>query len=81
MNVVLPQAPIRYDAEDQAQLRNALQRAFQAVPVTPAIKGYGTPTGAVRLANFPGATATLAQTSAMVAQIILDLQNAKRFAP
>jgi hypothetical protein len=36
--------------------------------------GYGTPTGASKLANFPGATATLAQTSAALAQLILDLK-------
>lgn len=34
---------------------------------------YGTPTGPVKLINFPGASATLAQTSAMVAQLIADL--------
>ncbi|TCK39629.1 hypothetical protein B0G84_4969 [Paraburkholderia sp. BL8N3] len=39
------------------------------------IAGYGAPTGAAKLSNFPGATATLAQTSAMVAQIIADLRT------
>lgn len=38
------------------------------------VTGYGTPTGNVKLANFPGATATLAQTSAQVAQLIIDLK-------
>lgn len=36
--------------------------------------GYGTPTGNVKTANFPGATATLLVTSEMVAQLILDLK-------
>lgn len=39
------------------------------------IAGYGTPTGPVKLASFPGASATLAQTSAMVAQLITDLKT------
>lgn len=38
------------------------------------ITGYGTPTGASRTANFNGASATLAQTSAQLAQVILDLK-------
>ena len=38
------------------------------------VTGYGTPTGASRLSNFPGASATLAQTSAQVAQMITDLK-------
>ena len=36
--------------------------------------GYGTPTGNVKTSSFPGATATLVQTSEMVAQLILDLK-------
>lgn len=39
------------------------------------ISGWGTPTGGARTANFPGASATLAQTSAVVAQLILDLKT------
>lgn len=42
--------------------------------------GYGTPTGASKIANFPGATATLAQTSAMVAQIVQELKARGIFA-
>lgn len=38
--------------------------------------GYGTPTGNVQLASFPGATATLAQTSAELAQLLTDLKAA-----
>lgn len=36
--------------------------------------GYGTPTGASQTANFPGASATLAQTSAQLAQLLTDLK-------
>lgn len=43
--------------------------------VGPKIAGYGTPTGNSKLANFPGASATLAQTSAQVAQIVVDLKT------
>lgn len=43
--------------------------------VGPRITGYGTPTGNVQLASFPGATATLAQTSAELAQLITDLKT------
>lgn len=41
----------------------------------PRIVGYGTPTGNAQLVNFPGATATLAQTSAELAQLITDLKT------
>lgn len=37
--------------------------------------GWGTPTGGGVIANFPGATATLAQTSQTVAQILLALKS------
>jgi hypothetical protein len=39
------------------------------------VSGYGTPTGNTRVANFPGASATLAQTSAQVAQLVADLKT------
>lgn len=39
------------------------------------ITGYGTPTGGSKLANFPGATATLVQTSKALAQLIVDLKT------
>lgn len=39
--------------------------------------GYGTATGGSRISNFPGATATLLQTSQMLAQLILDLKAGK----
>lgn len=42
---------------------------FGATPVAQAT-GFGTPTGASRLANFPGATATLTQTTGAVADMI-----------
>lgn len=41
---------------------------------TATLTGWGTPTGAAVIANFPGATATLAQTSSVVAQIIATLK-------
>jgi hypothetical protein len=37
--------------------------------------GYGTPTSGAIIANFPGATATLVQTSETVAQILLVLKS------
>jgi len=39
------------------------------------ISGYGTPTGASRISSFPGASATLAQCSEMIAQIVSDLKT------
>jgi hypothetical protein len=39
------------------------------------ITGYGTPTGNSRTASFNGASATLAQTSAQLAQLIVDLKT------
>lgn len=39
------------------------------------ISGYGVPTGPSKLANFPGASATLVQCSAQIAQIISDLKT------
>lgn len=43
--------------------------------VGPQIGGYGVPTGAAKLANFPGATATLVQCSGMIAAIVADLKT------
>jgi hypothetical protein len=40
-----------------------------------ALSGWGTPTGGSAVANFPGATATLVQTSTAVAQIIATLKS------
>jgi hypothetical protein len=37
--------------------------------------GFGSPTGAAIIANFPGATATLAQTSQTVAEILVVLKG------
>jgi hypothetical protein len=39
------------------------------------IPGWGTPTGSTVISNFAGASATLAQTSGVVAEIILALKN------
>jgi len=36
--------------------------------------GYGTPTGGAQLIDFPGATATLAQTSGALADLLLELK-------
>lgn len=47
-----------------------------SLPVVGArITGWGTPTGATRTSNFNGSSATLAQTSAVVAQLIIDLET------
>ena len=42
--------------------------------------GWGTPTGAAVVANFPGASATLVQCSEAIAEIILALKNLSLFA-
>lgn len=39
------------------------------------VTGFGTPTGTGVINNFPGATATLAQCSQAIAQLITDLKN------
>lgn len=39
------------------------------------ITGFGTPTGSALLTNFPGASATLAQTTAMMAYVVTQLEN------
>jgi hypothetical protein len=39
------------------------------------ITGYGTPTGGVRISNFPGASATLVQCSEAIAQLIADFET------
>lgn len=44
------------------------------------VSGYGSPTGASRLASFPGSSATLAQCSAQIAQMIVDLKTLGPFA-
>lgn len=47
---------------------------FAATPAAQTT-GYGTPTGTGVIANFPGATATLAQCSQAIAQIIADMKK------
>ena len=47
---------------------------FNRTPSTQST-GYGTPTGNVKTTSFPGATATLIQTSEMLAQLLLDLKT------
>lgn len=46
---------------------------FAAAPVAQST-AWGTPTGGSKLSNFPGATATLVQTSQQLAQLLLDLK-------
>lgn len=46
------------------------------IALTTQAAGFGTPTGASTITNFPGATASLAQTSATVAQLIVQLKAA-----
>lgn len=54
----------------------AVDTAGVAQPVLgPRIGGYGTPTGSVKVASFPGATASLLQCSQMIAQIVTDLKT------
>ena len=56
---------------------------FGATPTTGSLNsqyasipsGFGTPTGAAVLANFPGATATLAQCSAAIAEIYTIMKS------
>jgi len=45
------------------------------------VTGWGSPTGAGVVASFPGATATLAQCSQAIAQIITDLKAMGRYGP
>ena len=52
---------------------NAVSFFGAAVAAQPT--GFGTPTGAVRTANFPGATATLVQTAEAVADLITVLKT------
>jgi hypothetical protein len=47
-----------------------------AAAATLPLTGFGTPTGASMLTNFPGGTATLAQCSAMIAEIVTLLESA-----
>ena len=55
---------------------NFTQVAVNATKVLGAqIAGWGTPTGPSRIANFPGASATLVQCSNAIAQIIADLKT------
>ena len=44
-----------------------------AAPISK-VTGFGTPTGAGVISNFPGASATLAQCSQAIAEIVKDLQ-------
>ena len=54
----------------------ALQKlGFWGAAAIAQIVGYGTPTGASLLTNFPGATATLAQQTAAFAQLLLNLKS------
>lgn len=48
---------------------------FGATAVPGPQGGWGTPTGAVTVANFPGATATLLQTSEALAQLLTYLKS------
>lgn len=59
-------------AQDLAH-RGTKAGLFNATPIAQKT-GYGTPTGNVQTANFPGATATLLQTAQELAQLLLDLK-------
>lgn len=47
---------------------------FNGAATSAQVAGFGTPTGAGVIVNFPGATATLAQCSQAIAQLIADLK-------
>jgi hypothetical protein len=57
--------------------RNTLTTSGNWITQLPAatVNGFGTPTGATITANFPGATATLLQTSGAVAELIAVLKQ------
>lgn len=48
---------------------------FNGVGAQAASTGWGTPTGAATVTNFPGATATLVQCSNVIAQLITQLKR------
>jgi hypothetical protein len=54
---------------------------FATIGLKSQASGFGTPTGNSVIANFPGATATLAQTSATVAELIVLLKQAGIVSP
>jgi hypothetical protein len=49
--------------------------AFHGVTPTAQSTGWGTPTGPTKVANFPGASATLVQCSEVISQILTDLKS------
>lgn len=55
---------------------NVITGTINGSPTWPIASGFGTPTGNSVIANFPGASATLAQTSATVAEILAVLKSA-----
>lgn len=55
---------------------NVITATINGSPTWPIASGFGTPTGNSIIANFPGASATLAQTSATVAEILAVLKSA-----
>lgn len=63
---------------DQHKQEHVTIRALLAqIPTAPTpVSGFGTPTGNVVINNFPGATATLLQTSETVAEILTILKAA-----
>ncbi len=63
---------LRADGTFSNQLSSGLGLNGNAAPAQ--VTGFGTPTGTGVIANFPGATATLAQCSQAIAQIITDLK-------
>ena len=50
------------------------QDSFTLDTTAPVASGFGTPTGQVVVANFPGASATLAQTSSTLAEVLTILK-------
>jgi hypothetical protein len=65
--------PITYSTVFQLTQAGAV--GFHGASPVGQTTGFGTPTGNVVIANFPGATATLVQTSETVAEILVILKG------
>jgi len=55
---------------------NAITATVNGASTWPINTGWGTPTGNGILANFPGASATLAQATEVIAELIAVLKSA-----
>jgi hypothetical protein len=55
---------------------NVISATINGASTWPIASGFGTPTGNVIIANFPGASATLVQCSETIAEILVVLKQA-----